>query len=58
MPPPQKTNTTGSICPKDDEGNAGLCAAVVRAWTNFARSGDPNTAPEGKPPLAQDADGR
>lgn len=32
-----------------------LCAAVVRAWTNFAYSGDPNTAPAHKPPLAQDA---
>jgi hypothetical protein len=44
----------GSICPKDPPGNAALCAAVTRAWTNFAYSGDPNTAPPHKPPLAQD----
>lgn len=43
--------------PTDEPANYGLCAAVTRAWTNFAYSGDPNTAPSHKPPLAQDATG-
>lgn len=44
--PPQLNSTP----PQDEEGSASLCAAVVRAWTNFAASGDPNTAPPHKPP--------
>lgn len=33
----------GRLCPADAEGNATLAQAVVKAWANFAKNGDPNT---------------
>lgn len=33
---------SGGLCPADIPSNASLSAAVISAWTNFARTGDPN----------------
>ena len=33
---------SGSMCPADVEANAKLSEGVMTAWTNFAKTGDPN----------------